>query len=163
MSSNKQHLRADLAEIEQFFDVFIEQADAAIGRTAANFARVVGAVDAIVFPCEVHRVGPKRVVWAWGHVFGPFWVAFQHVWRRAPIWANAQARDFGAACSCQLWAFWNRCWVEFVDGLVFGPEVQRTAEGVHEDHTVSGVRKVRTPIFVCEPRNVAFHCACFCV
>ena len=90
----------DLAEIEQFFDVFVKQTDASVGRAAANFARVVRAVNAVIFPTEVHRVRPKGIIRARGDVFWPFWVAFEHIWGRTPIWADAQAGDFGAPCAC---------------------------------------------------------------
>ena len=44
-SSNKQHLGAYFGLSEQFCDVFIGEPDAAILRSATNFARVMGAVD----------------------------------------------------------------------------------------------------------------------
>jgi len=63
VASNKQHLCSNSCHAKQQFDVRIIKPNTAVRRHPANFARVVGAVDPVVLPRQVKRVGAKRIFW----------------------------------------------------------------------------------------------------
>ena len=63
---DQQNLRADLGEIVKFGDMFVIEADTAVGRATPDLARVVGAMDAVIGPGQVQRPDAERVVGAGG-------------------------------------------------------------------------------------------------
>ena len=75
---NQQHLTAVLDQGEQLFDVLVIKPDAAIRRPPPDLAGVMGAVDPIVGPAQVKRMGPQRIFRARTDEIGPFGVALLH-------------------------------------------------------------------------------------
>lgn len=65
----KTYLRSDRNQCKQLFDHVIIQSGASIRGQVSDFARVVGPVDHICGPREVHRMGAKRIVWTGGMYF----------------------------------------------------------------------------------------------
>ena len=59
--SYDQNLGANLGQVPQFLDMFIEKTESAVRRFAPDLAGVVGAVDSVVSPAEIERVRTQRI------------------------------------------------------------------------------------------------------
>ena len=58
---DQQDLRAIRGQLEQFDDMFVVKPYAAVGRAAADFAGVVGSVDAVGRPAQIQRPNSQGV------------------------------------------------------------------------------------------------------
>ncbi|MPL60852.1 hypothetical protein SDC9_06414 [bioreactor metagenome] len=155
--SDQHDLGADLGQAVEFLDVLVVKTDAAVRRLAPDLAGVVGAVDAVILPAEIERMGAKRIVRARGHEIRPVGVALLHRGGGRPGRALDLADHLGAAAAGQLIRDRNRGRVELVDRLVRGPEVQTPRDRVDEDGAVRGVAEIVVPVELAEARDVAAH------
>ena len=86
MLSNEQHRRSDLRPVINLQDMFIEQANAAVGGLASDLADVVCAVNPVSpGKPEVKCTYTEWIIWTGLHVLWEVRIAFEHDLRGAPL------------------------------------------------------------------------------
>ena len=65
----KENLRTNRSKCKELLDLVVIEANATVRRLPPYLARVVGAVDQVGGPCQIHRMGAQRITGAGGHVF----------------------------------------------------------------------------------------------
>src|SRR6056297_3641950 len=60
--SDHEHLGAHVGEFVKLEDMLVVEPDAAVRRPAPDLPRVVGAVDAVIRPAQMHGAHAERVV-----------------------------------------------------------------------------------------------------
>src|SRR6056297_768424 len=156
-SSNKQHLSTDFGQSEEFRDMLIVEPDAPIRRPPSALARVVRAVNAVIGPAWVERMGAERSGRAWADLGRPFGVTLEHRRGGAPARAFDLAHDRGAAPAREILGQWHGRGVQLVHTLILAPIVDRAGVDIYEDRPVAQIRKIRLPIQRAEGRDIAAH------
>src|SRR6056297_1493710 len=115
------------------------------------------AVDTIIRPAQVKRLGAERIVGPRRHIGGPFGVALEHRRRRPPAWSLDLAHDARATTARQVLAQRHGGRIELVGPTVFAPEMHGAGIGIAEDRTVLERREIGLPIEHPEGGNIAPH------
>ena len=146
IASNQQHLGAHLGHRKQFGDVLIIKPDTAVRRLAANLARVVRAVDAVILPAEVQGMCAQRIVGTRRNIGRPFRVPLAHVRGRAPIGSVHLAHYAGTTTARQILGQRHARREQTIGDPVLVPVMQRPRGDIHKDRPIVQIAEVRLPL-----------------
>lgn len=155
--SDDQHLRADGCHAVQFFDVLVVKPDTSVRRPTPDLARVVCAVNSVVCPTQVHRVGSQGVVRPGTNIVRPLGIPFLHRGGWTPLGSFDLAHNFGASTTGQIFADRNAGRIQLVGIRGRIPKVQRPRRQIDKDCTLTRVVEIRLPVQRTKARRVPAH------